>query len=92
MPVKCVTYSSRISPAGVAAQRLASGQCTLHVAAESGWGTVFQRSGHRLHVIHSSYLADGAHAVAVDPATGRSYYPVPTAPSGRPALLICDVA
>ena len=48
----------------------------LYVAAESGWVTVLQRHGHRLRVIYSNYLAADAHVVAVDPATGRSYFPV----------------
>ncbi len=64
----------------------------LYVAAESGWVTVFQRHSRRLDVIYSDYLAGSAHVVAVDPATGRSYYPVPAALGGRPALLICNVA
>jgi hypothetical protein len=49
-------------------------------------------TGTSLQVISSHYLADNAHVVAVDPATGRSYHPVPTALGGRPALLICQVA
>jgi hypothetical protein len=64
----------------------------LYVAAESGQVTVLQRHGRRLDVIHSGYLAENAHVVAVDPATGRSYYPVPAALSGHPALLVCEVA
>ena len=55
----------------------------LYVAAESGWVTVLQRHGQRLRVIYSSYLANDAHVVAVDPATGRSYFPVLSA-SRRP--------
>lgn len=64
----------------------------LYVAAESGWVTILQRNGRRLHVIHSSYLAENAHVVAVDPTSGRSYYPVPSALGGHPALLICELA
>lgn len=64
----------------------------LYVAAESGQVTVLQRHDRRLDAIHSGYLADNAHVVAVDPAGGRSYYPVPAALSGHPALLICEVA
>jgi DNA-binding beta-propeller fold protein YncE len=63
----------------------------LYVAAESGQVTVLQRHGRRLDVISSGYLAENAHVVAVDPGTGRSYYPVPTALSGHPALLVCEV-
>jgi DNA-binding beta-propeller fold protein YncE len=64
----------------------------LYVAAESGWVTVLQLRGRQLHVIHSGYLAGNAHVVAVDPASGRSYYPVPAAGDGHPALLVCEVA
>ena len=38
-------------------------------------------------VIGSAHLADGAHVVAIDPATQRSYYPVPSWSDGHPALL-----
>ena len=61
------------------------------VAAESGWVTGLQRRGHRLHVIYSKYLADDAHVVAVDPATGRSYFPVLRASGGHPAVLVCAI-
>ena len=64
----------------------------LYVASESGWVTVLRRDGHRLHVIYSSYLADDAHAVAVDPVTGRSYFPVLSAPGGHPAVLVCEIS
>jgi DNA-binding beta-propeller fold protein YncE len=61
----------------------------LYVAAESGWVTVLQRHGLRLRVVYSNYLASDAHVVTVDPATGRSYYPVLSASGGHPALLVC---
>ena len=63
----------------------------LYVAAESGWVTVLQRHGHRLRVIYSNYLANDAHVVAVDPATGRSYFPVLSASGGHPAVLVCEI-
>ena len=63
----------------------------LYVAAESGWVTVFDRHGRQLHITGMQHLADGAHVVAADPATGRSYYPVPRATGGRPAVLVCTV-
>jgi DNA-binding beta-propeller fold protein YncE len=63
----------------------------LYVAAESGWITVLQLHDHRLHVIYSSYLANDAHAVTVDPATGRSYFPVLSASGGHPAVLVCEI-
>jgi len=63
----------------------------LYVAAESGWVTVLQRHGQRLRVINSGYLANDAHIVTVDPATGRSYFPVLSASGGRPAVLVCEL-
>jgi DNA-binding beta-propeller fold protein YncE len=64
----------------------------LYVATESGWVTVLQLYGHRLHVIYSNYLADDAHVVAVDPVTGRSYFPVLGASGGHPAVLVCEIS
>jgi DNA-binding beta-propeller fold protein YncE len=62
----------------------------LYVAAESGWLTIFDLHNRRLAVVGRSYLADGAHIVAVDPTTHRSYYPVPHGRDGHPALLSFD--
>jgi len=64
----------------------------LYVAAESGWLTVLDLHGRRLAVTGRSRLADGAHVVAVDPATHRTYYPVPRGRDGRPALLVFEPA
>ena len=63
----------------------------LYVASESGWVTVLQLAGRRMHVIYSRYLADDAHVVAVDQATGRSYFPVLRASGGHPAVLVCEI-
>jgi DNA-binding beta-propeller fold protein YncE len=63
----------------------------LYVAAESGWVTVLQRHGHGLRVIYSNYLANDAHVVAVDPASGRSYFPVLSGSGGHPAVLVCEI-
>jgi DNA-binding beta-propeller fold protein YncE len=63
----------------------------LYVAAESGWATVLQLHGHRLQPIYSNFLADDAHTVAVDPATGRSYFPVLGASGGHPTVLVCEL-
>ncbi len=49
----------------------------LYMAAESGTLTTFDLRDHTLAVIGSGHLADGAHVVAVDAGTHRSYYPVP---------------
>jgi hypothetical protein len=64
----------------------------LYVASESGQVTVLQRHGRRMQVIDSQYLGDDAHAVAIDPATGRSYFPVLKASSGHPAVLVCELS
>ena len=63
----------------------------VYVASESGWVTVFQRDGVRVHVIDSQFLGDNAHSVAVDPVTGRSYFPVLKASGGHPAVLVCQL-
>ncbi len=54
-------------------------------------GTALQRHGQRLRVIYSGYLANDAHVVGVDPATGCSYFPVLGASGGRPAVLVCEL-
>jgi DNA-binding beta-propeller fold protein YncE len=59
----------------------------LYVAAESGWLTMLDRHDRQMTVAGRSHLADGAHVVAVDPTTHRSFYPVPHGTNGRPALL-----
>jgi len=64
----------------------------LYVAAESGWLTTLDVHDRRTTVTGSSHLADGAHVVAVDPTTHRSYFPVPRGPDGHPALLCFDRA
>jgi DNA-binding beta-propeller fold protein YncE len=64
----------------------------VYVASESGQVTVFQVRDRRMQVVYSSYLGDDAHAVAVDPATGRSYFPVLKASGGHPALLVCELS
>ena len=59
----------------------------LYVAAESGTLTTLDLRDHTVAVTGSGHLADGAHVVAVDPETHRSYYPVPAGSNGHPALL-----
>ena len=63
----------------------------LYVASESGRVTVFKRDGGLIRAIDSQYLGDDAHSVAVDPGTGRSYFPVLKASSGLPAILVCEL-
>jgi YVTN family beta-propeller protein len=59
----------------------------LYVAAESGTLTVLDLHNRQLRVVGSDHLADDAHVVALDPGTHHSYYPIPVAATGRPALL-----
>jgi YVTN family beta-propeller protein len=59
----------------------------LYVAAESGTLTTLDLRDHTLAVTGSGHLVDGAHVVAVDRNTHRSYYPVPSGNGGHPALL-----
>ncbi|WP_330308450.1 MULTISPECIES: YncE family protein [unclassified Streptomyces] len=60
----------------------------LYVAAESGWVTTADIRDRHLNVTGRAHLADGAHVVAVDSTTHRSYYPVPNGSGGHPALLV----
>lgn len=64
----------------------------VYVAAESGRVTVFQRYGRGIRVVASQYLGDDAHSVAVDQATGRSYFPVLKASGGHPAIVVCELS
>ena len=59
----------------------------LYVAAEGGILTTLDLRDHTLAVSGSGHLADGAHVVAIDTGTHRSYYPVPAGSTGNPALL-----
>ena len=59
----------------------------LYVAAESGWVTILDLHDHQLAVTGNDHLADGAHVVAVDPNSHHSYFPIPAATGGHPALL-----
>jgi DNA-binding beta-propeller fold protein YncE len=59
----------------------------LYVAAESGVVSVLDERDGKLHGVGSDHLADGAHVVAVDPATHHSYYPIPSGSGGHPVLL-----
>ncbi len=60
----------------------------LYVAGEGGKVTVLAERGRSLTALGSDHLADGAHIVAVDPLTHRSYFPIPNGTGGRPELLI----
>jgi DNA-binding beta-propeller fold protein YncE len=60
----------------------------LYVAAESGDVTTVDIRPPAGRVTGRAHLADNAHVVAVDPSTGRAYFPVPDAGAGHPGLLI----
>jgi DNA-binding beta-propeller fold protein YncE len=78
-----------INPVGEGPDVLAydQGAQRLYVAAESGQVTTLDREEGKLVVTGSAHLANGAHVVALDPVTHRSYYPVPSGSDGHPALL-----
>jgi YVTN family beta-propeller protein len=63
----------------------------LYVAAESGTVTVLDQQGRTATVTGSGHLADGAHVVALDPATHHTFYPIPQGADGHPALVEQDV-
>jgi DNA-binding beta-propeller fold protein YncE len=67
-----------------------SGSGRLYVAAESGWVSILAEHDRHLTVAGRGYLADGAHVVAVDPGTHRSYFPIASGSGGKPVLLIFD--
>lgn len=60
----------------------------LYVAAESGDVTTVDTRPAAGRVTGRAHLADNAHVVAVDPSTGRAYFPVPDTGAGHPGLLI----
>ncbi|WP_217631272.1 YncE family protein [Modestobacter sp. DSM 44400] len=60
----------------------------LYVAAESGEVTTADLRPAAGRVTGRAHLADNAHVVAVDPTTGRAYFPVPDTGAGRPGLVI----
>jgi DNA-binding beta-propeller fold protein YncE len=58
----------------------------IYVAAESGWVSIFGHTHGRLTPQGSAHLADGAHTLALDPATHHTYLPIPTGDHGSPQL------
>ena len=63
-----------------------AGAHRVYVAAEDGWVSVFDHSGGRLTPRGSARLADGAHSLALNPATHHSYFPIPKGTGGGPVL------
>jgi YVTN family beta-propeller protein len=60
----------------------------LYVAAESGDLTVFDIGQPGLVAIDHEHPGDGAHSVAVDPATHRVFFPLMAGPKGTPVMRI----
>lgn len=58
----------------------------VYVAAESGVVSVVDDDHGRLTPRGSAHLADGAHSVALDPATHHTYFPIPKGSNGSPVL------
>nr|AIU93456.1 hypothetical protein LRS1606.22 [Rhodococcus sp. NS1] len=58
----------------------------IYVAAESGVVSVFDRSDGHTVPAGAAHLADGAHILALDPATHHTYFPIPTGPGDTPVL------
>jgi DNA-binding beta-propeller fold protein YncE len=58
----------------------------VYVAAESGFVSVLDDDHGHLTPRGSAHLADGAHSVALDPATHHSFFPIPKGSNGSPVL------
>jgi DNA-binding beta-propeller fold protein YncE len=58
----------------------------VYVAAESGFVSVLDDDHGHLTPRGSGHLADGAHSVALDPATHHTYFPIPKGSNGSPVL------
>ncbi len=60
----------------------------LYVAAESGVLTIIDTARPGGRVLSRDRVGENAHVVALDPATGATYYPLSTGPDGVPELLV----
>jgi hypothetical protein len=58
----------------------------IYVAAESGWVSILDHTHGHLIMQGSAHLADGAHTLALDPASHHTYLPIPTGDHGSPQL------
>jgi DNA-binding beta-propeller fold protein YncE len=58
----------------------------VYLAAESGFVSVLDSGRGHITSRGSAHLADGAHSVALDPATHHSYFPILNGSNGSPAL------
>jgi hypothetical protein len=48
--------------------------------------SILDLHGRQIAAVGNDHLADGAHVVAVNPETHRSFYPIARGADGRPAL------
>ncbi|MGH9089267.1 MAG: YncE family protein [Acidimicrobiales bacterium] len=60
----------------------------LYVAAESGVVTTVDTATPAGRVTGRAWLGDNAHVVAVDPITGKAYFPLLSGRNGKPELLV----
>jgi len=60
----------------------------LYVAAESGDLTVFDLKQPGVALVGHDKPGPNSHSVAVDPATHRVFFPIPSGPGGKPVLRI----
>ncbi|MBH0121236.1 YncE family protein [Rhodococcus sp. CX] len=58
----------------------------VYVAAESGVVSVFDRRDNNTVTVGAAHLADGAHTLALDPATHHTYFPIPKGAGDGPVL------
>jgi DNA-binding beta-propeller fold protein YncE len=58
----------------------------VYVAAESGWVSILDHQQGHLSSLGAAHLADGAHTLALDPATHHSYFPIPNGAGSGPML------
>ncbi|MFI6953378.1 YncE family protein [Nocardia sp. NPDC050408] len=63
-----------------------AGAQRVYVACESGWVSVFDLRDRRTTAAGAKHLADGAHTLALDPATHHSYFPIPDGGANSPVL------
>jgi DNA-binding beta-propeller fold protein YncE len=64
----------------------------LYVAAESGWVTTLDVRNRHPALTGRAPLAAGAHVVAIDPISHRSYYPIARGIAGHPTLVVYEPA
>lgn len=63
-----------------------AGAQRVYVACESGWVSAFDVRDHHTTAVGAKHLADGAHTLALNPATHHTYFPIVDGGSGTPVL------